>query len=79
MQGYAWAQYGLGFMYNYGRGVPESDVEAYAWVNIAADQGVQLAKKVREPIAETMTRENMFRAQKLSREYWKAYVLPFRD
>ena len=76
-QGYARAQYGLGFMYNYGRGVPESDVEAYAWVNIAADRGVQLAKKVKEPIAETMTREQRRPAQQLSREYWKSTCCHF--
>ena len=30
-------------------------------------------------IAEAMTREQRARAQKLAREYWKAYVEPFRN
>ena len=38
-QGYAAAQFNLGVMYASGQGVPEDDVTAYAWLNIAAAQG----------------------------------------
>ena len=38
-QGYALAQYNLGFMYNNGRGFPENDAEAVRWYRLAAEQG----------------------------------------
>ena len=78
-QGHADAQYNLGFMYDLGNGVPKDAVQAYAWINIAAGQGYQLAEEGREAMAESMTREEISRAQQLAREYWKAYVEPFRD
>ena len=38
-QGYASAQYNLGFMYANGQGVPEDDKEAVSWYRKAAEQG----------------------------------------
>ena len=38
-QGHADAQYNLGLMYDYGRGVVEDDAEAVRWFRLAADQG----------------------------------------
>ena len=38
-QGHAGAQLALGFMYAYGRGVPEDDTEAVKWYRKAAEQG----------------------------------------
>lgn len=38
-QGIANAQYNLGFMYEHGRGVTQSDTEAVRWYRKAADQG----------------------------------------
>ena len=38
-QGLAAAQYNLGFMYAFGRGVPKNDAEAVKWYRKAADQG----------------------------------------
>ena len=37
--GMAEAQYALGIMYDYGKGVPENDAEAVKWYRKAADQG----------------------------------------
>ncbi len=56
-------------MYDNGRGVPEDDVQAYAWFNIAAAQGNELAKEDKEHVAGSMTREERVRAQELAREY----------
>ena len=78
-QGEVMAQFHLGLMCDMGRGVPENDVQAYAWYNIAAAQGHELGIGFKEIIAESMTREELARAQELSREYWKKYVLPFRN
>ena len=38
-QGYSSAQYNLGVMYQYGRGVKQDDFEAVKWYRKAADQG----------------------------------------
>ena len=38
-QGNAWAQVNLGFMYEYGKGVPEDNKEAVKWYTLAAEQG----------------------------------------
>ena len=43
-QGYANAQYNLGFMYDTGDGVPEDDAEAVRWWRLAADQGLASAQ-----------------------------------
>ena len=72
-QGYARAQYWLGYMYAYGEGVPEDDAEAYAWYSIAAAQGDEVAKEYKERAAEGMTRAQIAEAQKLSRKYWETY------
>ena len=84
-QGDARAQNALGFMFDEGRGVPQDDVEAYAWLNIAVAQGSSSeqtrghAVEIRDRIAQRMTLEARTRAQQLAREYWQAYVQPFRD
>ena len=78
-QGHAGAQNNLGLMYNNGQGVPEDYVQAYAWYNIAAAQGHDHAENNKKLIAESMTRGQRARAQELARQYWEAYVLPFRN
>ncbi len=73
-QGHASAQYNLGAMYANGEGVPEDYVQAHAWFSIAAAQGNDDAQKAKETTAEGMTSAGISEAQKLSREYWEAYV-----
>ena len=77
-QGTAAAQRNLGLMYANGEGVPEDDVTAYAWLNIAAAQGQSSANEGKEHIAKHMTQSQVAKAQKLSREYWTRYVIPFQ-
>ena len=38
-QGFAKAQYHLGYLYDQGRGLPSNDAEAVRWYQKAADQG----------------------------------------
>ena len=61
-----------------GEGVPEDDVTAYAWLNIAAEQGQSSANEGKEHVAKYMTQSQVVKAQKLSREYWTRYVIPFQ-
>ena len=72
-QGLAEAQYNLGFMYATGEGVPEDDIQAYAWISLASAQGAENAKKAKEMLTGEMTRAEIAEAQKLSREYWDAF------
>ena len=67
-QGYAWAQYNLGWMYANGRGVPEDRVSAYMWFNLAASQGHGNARKSKESVGEEMSQHAIEEAQRLSRE-----------
>ena len=78
-QGHAEAQYGLGVVYERSAGVPENNVQAYAWYIVAAAKGDTHARDSKERIAESMTPAEVAAAQKLAREYWEAYVLPFRN
>ena len=70
-QGDASAQFFLGGMYHSGEGVPEDSVTAYAWFNIAAANGVELAKSNKLRLAKKMTPEQIAKAQELSREMVK--------
>ncbi len=72
-QGHAKAQLSLGFQYEQGVGVPEDDIQAYAWFSLASAQGYQDARDAKEILAGRMTRAQIAEAQKLSREYWEAF------
>ena len=50
--------------------MPENDVQAYKWFNLAAAQGNADAKSGKAIIEKEMTREQIAEAQKLSAE-WK--------
>ena len=76
--GDASAQFNLGLMYASGKGVPEDDVEAYAWLNIAAAQGDAHAEAFKADISQRMSQSQIAGAQKRSREYWTRYVVPFQ-
>ena len=65
-QGHAGAQNNLGVMYADGEGVPEDDVRAFAWFNLAAAQGVEKAKKAKGVIRHRMTAVQIAEAQELS-------------
>ena len=74
-QGMAEAQYNLGVMYSYGRGVPQDYVQGHMWNNLAASSlptGKQhdLAAEARDLVGRLMTPAQISEAQKLARE-WK--------
>ncbi len=60
-------------MYAMGEGVPEDDIQAYAWISIASAQCAGLAKKAKEMLTGEMVRAEIAEAQKLSRKYWEAF------
>ena len=59
-------------------GVPEDDVRADAWSKIAAAQGAATGKKGKAIVAKHMTSTQIAEGQKLSRELWEKYVVPFQ-
>jgi hypothetical protein len=58
-QGYARAQYDLGYMYFYGRGVSQDRKEANRWFAKAADQGDERAKRVLTPSFRLTTKVSL--------------------
>ncbi len=69
-KGYPGAEYGLGVGYENGQGVLQDYVLAHMWLNLAAAQGDDDAKKARDLLASKMTPEQIAEAQQLARE-WK--------
>lgn len=78
-QGDADAQNNLGMLYAQGQGVPKDYVRAYAWFNVSAAQEDLTAQGNRNTAAEKMAPSKLEEAQKLSREYFEKYVVPFRE
>ena len=54
-------------MYAKGEGVPQDDVRAYAWLNLAAAQGHADAVKAREIVRGGMTTSQVAEGQQLAR------------
>ena len=77
-QGNIAAQFFLGDKYFTGEGVPKDYVRAYAWLSIAAAQEDFLAPMLKSTAINCMTPAQIAEAQKLSREYWEKYVVPFQ-
>jgi len=72
-RGDANAQYNLGWLYFDGEGVPQDDVEAYAWFSVAAAQGYAEITGERNILAKILAPADLLRAQARSREYCKLY------
>ena len=69
-QGNAEAQSNLGFKYADGRGVPQDNIQAYMWYNLAASNGADGAAKQRDQLAAKMSPGDLSEAQRLASE-WK--------
>ncbi len=63
-QGQVNSQYNLGVQYSKGQGVPQNDIEAYIWLSLAAAQGDVDAPRVRDIVAERMSREEIVEGQR---------------
>lgn len=67
------AQYRLGLLYSTGMGVPLDYVMAHKWLNLAAQQGYEEAKRLRVELASEMTREEIAEAQRLARQWMQRH------
>lgn len=68
---YGGGQVMLGHNYDYGNGVPQDFVLAYAWLNLGASQGEEKARSARDSVAEKFTPSELAEAQRLSSR-WKS-------
>ena len=73
-QGNAFAQLSLGILYYYGLDVPQDDVEAHKWFNIAASrlrdsERRAIAIRYREQVASRLSSSQLARAFRLAREW----------
>ena len=70
-QGQVWAQFDLGYLHSAGQWVLQDDAQAYAWFDVAAENGDEDAKQLIELLSEDMTPDQLAEAQRLSNEYQK--------
>ena len=66
-QGDSSAQYNLGMMYMEGEGVPQENIYAHVWFNIAASNGSDMGAGNRNIVVERMTKDQIEEAQRLAR------------
>jgi TPR repeat protein len=67
------AQFLLGRMNYDGNSLPQDYVEAFKWFEIAAVNGVPVARQYRDGLAEVMTPEQIARAHRLADEWLERY------
>ena len=68
LNGVAQAQYNMGVRHAQGQGVPMDFIAGYAWMNLAAGQGLDSAVEYREILESRMTARELVEAKKLSVE-----------
>ena len=65
-QGFAFAQYNLGYMYSQGEGVPQNDVMAYVWFSVSAAQGHEIARESRDIVSKRLTAQQRAKGQEIA-------------
>ena len=75
-QGDAAAQYALALKYFYGEEVPQNDIQAHLWWNLAANAGAEWEKDLKDNaydlrwcLEQEMTPEQIAEAQRLASEW----------
>ncbi len=63
------SQYRMGTLREEGLGAPRNRIHAYAWLSLAATEGMQEAVQARDELEAVMTKAEVKQAQKLS-EHW---------
>lgn len=78
-QGSIEAQRNLGLMYGKGRGVVQDDVQAFAWLSVAAIQDDEVAAKSRDYAQSQLNAEQRKKAGILAHELIEKFVEPFGE
>jgi len=63
----------LGLKYCIGRDVELDLIEAHKWFNLAARRGNRQARVYRSEISEEMTKQEIFKAQRMAREWLRLH------
>ncbi len=77
-RGYRRAQHRLGTMYAKGLGVGRNYIKAYAWCEVSAAQKSKYAVRKLKKIEAYLNPAQISDAQRLARQYYDIYVLPYR-
>jgi hypothetical protein len=70
-KGDAAAQLSLARIYDKGHGVQQNDILAFMWSNLAVGGGLERAKTQRDIIRQSMSKEQITEAERLSKEWIK--------
>ena len=70
----ALAQYNLGVMYLKGNGVHQNYISAHVLFNLASANGLEMARKARDLLAEEMTVKQINEAQRRAREWHEKFA-----
>ena len=65
------AQFNLGVMYRYGRGVSQSDIEAYAWFSVSTTNGYEDAEQFWSEVKAELTPEQLGTAEERATELFE--------
>jgi len=76
-QGYRKSQRRLGTMYAMGFGVPRNYIKSYAWFKVSAVQRSHKALRNLRKVEAHMTVEQIYYAEKLAKQYYETFVVPF--
>ena len=77
-QGHVAAQAELGFLYRYGRGVEQNDIQAYKWLSISAREGHEQPQETKQRLEEEMTPVQVAEAQELARKWIEKWKVKFK-
>lgn len=68
-QGDPRAQFGLGVIYHYGKGVIQDYIRAHMWFNISASNGSKDGRNAKVVLEKSMSTDAIVEAQNLAREW----------
>ena len=58
-------------MYDRGNGLPQNDLSAYMWANLAASGGLEKAQRFSDILRQKITKKQIAEAERLSKEWLK--------
>ena len=67
VQGFARAQFNLGWMYAKGKGLMQNYKKAYMWFNLASHNGSSEGQKSRDIMAKKLSSQDLIEAQKMTK------------
>jgi len=63
----------MGYAYYEGAGVPQNEVQAYAWFSVSSANGNISAIENRDIVAKSLTQDQLAQGQELAANYYEQY------